>query len=269
VCNTVDAGSLFGAVLGLAYPPQGAPNWPSNAFPADSRLQGVVIHFEVFGYPNPYAVGDYAIADRGRTVIHEVGHYLGIRHIWGDGQGALFGGVDCTADDGIADTPNSGNNSQFTGCASNKNTCNDGVGDLPDMWENYMDYSEESCQNIFTQGQVDIMRSMLMTVRSGLLQLQCIDTVSAGIKNAAAGMKVKVFPNPANGIINIQAVTAVKTLQVKIADMLGNVVSENVLQLNGSSFSLHLGNFSSGVYFIIMQSENRFAVEKIILEANN
>jgi hypothetical protein len=265
VCNTVDANSFFGAVLGLAYPPQGAPNWPPDAFPTDDRVQGLVIHYEVFGFPNPYAVGDYAIADQGRTVNHEVGHYLGLRHIWGDGQGALFGGVDCTADDGIADTPNSGNNSQTTGCSANKNTCNDGVGDLPDMWENYMDYSEETCQNIFTQGQVDIMRSMILTVRSGLLEAQCIDSVSAGILKLKNTLLVNVYPNPSSGLVHIDFGTSSNDVEVMVTDVLGNLVAENFFAEPQTRFNLNLSGLNKGIYFVRVQQGQKASVKRIVL----
>jgi len=265
VCNTVDANSFFGAVLGLAYPPQGAPNWPSDAFPADERVQGIVIHYEVFGFPNPYAVGDYAIADQGRTVNHEVGHYLGLRHIWGDGQGALFGGVDCNATDGIDDTPRAGNNSQIDGCSNSKNTCNDGAGDLPDMWENYMDYSEETCQNIFTQGQVDIMRSMVLTARSGLLEAQCVDSVSAGILKLKNTLMVNVYPNPSNGIINIDFWVATDDVKVVVTDVLGNSVAENVFEESQTRFSCNLSGLNKGIYFVRVQHGQKTAIKRIII----
>jgi hypothetical protein len=157
-------GNMGDALLGYAYPPTSAPNWPAGATPADTSVWGVVVNHKVIGFNNPLAVVD---ADKGRTATHEVGHYLGLRHIWGDGPlSILF--PDCSVDDGIDDTPNSGNNSQGS-CDPNKNTCTDDP--EPDMWENYMDYSRESCQNIFTLGQVEVMRSMMVTGRPGLAKI--------------------------------------------------------------------------------------------------
>ncbi|MFN5911951.1 MAG: M43 family zinc metalloprotease, partial [Bacteroidota bacterium] len=68
----------------------------------------------------------------GRTCVHEVGHYLGLRHIWGDG--------DCSQEDGIDDTPNADSQSNQD-CDVTRNTCTDNIAgtDLPDMVENYMD----------------------------------------------------------------------------------------------------------------------------------
>lgn len=170
VCNT------GGSILGLAYPPTAAPNWPSGSTASQDKW-GVVLSYEVVGYQNPRAVGQLSIANRGRTAVHEVGHYLGLRHIWGDA--GFFGSVDCdlTKDDGFDDTPHMGSNSQQTGCNFTKNTCTNGeTPDEPDMVENYMDYSTESCQNMFTQQQANLMRSMIVIGRPHLAHIIQEDT---------------------------------------------------------------------------------------------
>lgn len=156
-------------VLGYAYPPIGnLSNWPQGqGAPTDPSVQGVVIYYKVFGSNNPSGVNDPTYRDlaTGKTTVHEVGHYLGLRHIWGDG--------DCTQDDFIFDTPFSASASQQQ-CNYNKNSCSDGCWpftDLPDNIENYMDYSIDSCLNMFTQGQADLMRSMIALYRSDLPEI--------------------------------------------------------------------------------------------------
>lgn len=155
---------LLGAVLGYAYPPANLINWPEGSAAQFVNLEGVVLDYRAFGSNNPassfYENQGFAII--GRTATHEVGHYLGLRHYWGDG--------DCNEDDGIDDTPPAADNSQTTGCLISKNTCGSGVpGDLPDMWENYMDYSQETCQVAFTNGQIALMRAVLECPRVGLI----------------------------------------------------------------------------------------------------
>lgn len=166
VCNL--AIDLFGqqtpAVLGFAYPPTIAPNWPEGTIPANvEQVDGVVIHYQAFGKDNPNAGPIAATNSEGRTCVHEVGHYFGLRHIWGDG--------DCTADDGIEDTPDADAQSE-SDCDFSKNTCDqtDPISstNLPDMVENYMDYSSEPCQNMFTAEQVGLMRSMAELARPEL-----------------------------------------------------------------------------------------------------
>jgi hypothetical protein len=88
------------------------------------------------------------------TLIHEVGHYLGLLHIWGgivdDSQ------VGCNIDDLIDDTPNQEDATYV--CRFDRNTCIGGQNDKIDMCSNIMDYADGIS---FTQGQVDVMRSVL------------------------------------------------------------------------------------------------------------
>lgn len=164
VCNLLNG---FG-VLGYAYPPVGnLSNWPAGAAPADTSLQGVVIYHEVFGFRNPLALASpfYNIAAEGKTTVHEVAHYLGLRHIWGDGP--------CNEDDFVADTPEASDNSQQQ-CNWSLNECSPScplLPDYPNMIENYMDYSADSCMNMFSYGQIAIMRGVLATYRSRLPEI--------------------------------------------------------------------------------------------------
>jgi hypothetical protein len=93
----------------------------------------------------------------GRTATHEVGHWLGLIHIWGDKD-------DCIQDDGIDDTPKQAGNSQ-NGCRTHP--YNDGCSSAI-MFMNYMDYSSDVCMNMFSKGQCDRMLGVLNTSRKGL-----------------------------------------------------------------------------------------------------
>ncbi|NVK51903.1 MAG: zinc metalloprotease [Flavobacteriaceae bacterium] len=74
-----------------------------------------------------------------RTATHEVGHWLNLRHIWGDGG--------CGVDDFVADTPES--DAPNRGCP----TYPDVSCGSADMTMNFMDYTSDSCLNMFTLGQ--------------------------------------------------------------------------------------------------------------------
>lgn len=116
-----------------------------------ANMAGVVIGHKYFGSPLIYPEGTYDSDDvRGRTATHEIGHFLGLRHIWGDG--------DCTMDDFCEDTPEAAEATQGT-CPSGVDSCPDSPGE--DMVENYMDYSSEGCMNIFTLDQKDRMVAVL------------------------------------------------------------------------------------------------------------
>ena len=119
-----------------------------------STSDGVVINYLNFGYINAN--------NRGRTAVHEVGHYLGLPHIWGqdDANGSPIG---CSSDDGISDTPNA--DAPYYGCPGTSSSCGSG-----DMSMNFMDYSDDHCMNLFTEGQKNVMQGILNGIRSELAQ---------------------------------------------------------------------------------------------------
>ncbi len=186
VCD-INSVPFFGSVLGYAYPPVGnLSNWPAGAAPADTTVQGVVIYHKIFGRNNPLAIADPALRTvaLGKSCVHEVGHYLGLRHIWGEDATNPLGGGSCTLDDFIGDTPETINRSEQA-CDLTKNECGPScpnLPDVPDMIENYMDYSVDSCNNMFTYGQIALMRGILANYRPNLGQttLGTIKTPSVG-----------------------------------------------------------------------------------------
>jgi len=130
---------------------------------------GVVIDYRFFGEGNPYipeVQPGFARYAKGRTTVHEVGHWLGLRHVWGD-LGSLDPELGCTEDDGIDDTPNAAVAYSTHGFCEDTivNSCDDGPGDLPDMFENYMDYSSDDCNTMFTLEQMSVSRGILFGYR--------------------------------------------------------------------------------------------------------
>ncbi len=144
----------------------------------DSRLgaqyDGVVLHYEAVGKA-PYNPYDWEY-NQGRTATHEVGHWLGLEHIWGTGS------YTCSDSDGIEDTPNQYEASE--GCPGNTIiSCDNGP--YGDMWQNYMDYSYDACMNLFTKGQAAYMQAMLSSSRSKLLlSVACTGGLRADFKTA-------------------------------------------------------------------------------------
>ncbi|MDX2190754.1 MAG: M43 family zinc metalloprotease [Bacteroidota bacterium] len=102
-----------------------------------ATTDGLVIRFNVFGRTSninpPYNLG--------RTATHEMGHIFGLRHIWGDLS-------NCTGTDYCNDTPPTSD--PIYGCPSSYASCTAGV---QAMYQNYMDYADDRCMNIFTNDQ--------------------------------------------------------------------------------------------------------------------
>lgn len=106
---------------------------------------GVVIWYRAFGSSDDGVFNLDPVFNKGRTTTHEVGHFFGLLHIWGDDAG-------CAGTDHVADTPNQANRTQ--GCPSHpkSDACSEVV-----MFQNFLDYTDDNCMNLFTQGQVDRM----------------------------------------------------------------------------------------------------------------
>lgn len=108
---------------------------------------GVVIEATAFGAgQNCGNVGPEAPYNLGRTTTHEVGHYLLLDHIWGEG---------CNIDDDVADTPSQG--SENGGCPIiGIKSCG-----TVDLHMNYMDYTDDECMYMFTNGQSQRMETYI------------------------------------------------------------------------------------------------------------
>ncbi len=133
-------------ILGYAQFPDnsGLPGLPASGGAANT--DGVVANYATFGSSTIFPGGTYSPPyDKGRTMTHEVGHWLGLRHTWGD--------ANCGSDF-CADTPETQTGNY--GCPT-QTTC-DGI---QDMVENYMDYTNDLCMNIFTEDQKTRMRTVM------------------------------------------------------------------------------------------------------------
>ncbi|MCJ8163843.1 M43 family zinc metalloprotease [Pontibacter sp. E15-1] len=147
---------------------------------AKDDIDGVVLDYIAVGSaPINQFESNY---NKGRTGTHEVGHWLGLQHIWGNG-------LSCADSDDIADTPNQ--KGENTGCNTGIQMSCEGS-PFGDMYQNYMDYSDDACMNIFTKGQASYMQTLLATSRSGILSsLACGNTLRSDFK----------FRNPSDTLV--------------------------------------------------------------------
>jgi PKD repeat protein len=145
---TLKFGGTEANLLGYAQFPDQSGLAGLNDVGGPASTDGVVVLYSSFGSVDkgtfPVMQAPY---NHGRTLSHETGHWLGLRHIWGDGP---------CANDFVDDTPTA--HTENRGCPVTKLSC-DGVNF--EMPQNYMDYSDDACMNIFTLGQKDRIQAVL------------------------------------------------------------------------------------------------------------
>lgn len=140
VCN-IASGILGYAQFPVSSTLTGISEVAGNA--TNANTDGVVINYSTFGTTGTVSPP----FDRGRTATHEIGHWLGLRHIWGDRN---------CGDDYCDDTPQVSSANYacppgVAGCVSGTNA----------MIQNYMDYTDDACMNLFTRSQRERMRIVL------------------------------------------------------------------------------------------------------------
>ncbi|MDA8930584.1 M43 family zinc metalloprotease [Bacteroidia bacterium] len=204
----------FDGLYGFAYPPTNSANWPGGGSFTTADKQGVVCHFKVVGVGNPENAANEDNTGS-KTMVHEVGHYLGLRHIWGDTR---------CGNDYMDDTPSARRAS--TGCNIGVNTCIEAGEQFPDMLENYMDYSSDACQNVFTNDQVAQMRLNLRLFRSEIYTEEVAEEPEPDIEwfTEATG----VFPNPLlNADLNVylHEVDENATYSLQLFNLLGQLIA--------------------------------------------
>jgi len=216
-----------------------------SSIPGDSpEKDGVVVDYSMFG---PNGVSGYEL---GRTAVHEVGHWLGLKHIWGDAP---------CGNDYVDDTPTqSGYN---IGCPSGVHIS---CGNAPygDMYSNYMDYTNDACVNLFTEGQKARMRALFAPggARNSILTSYGLNPPLINEaplpEQPPKWLHPQLYPNPATNELTLDIAYDVRWIgkMVSVINMNGQQVMQ--IQIASRSQKIDISKLIPGIYFISTKKED-------------
>lgn len=223
-------GSLAGGLTGYSSPLGG---------PADR--DGIVISYKAFGKTGIGQTG------QGRTATHEVGHWLGLKHIWGDSY---------CGDDAIDDTPPQ--QSATRGCPGGLVTSCNNSGN---MYMNFMDFTNDECTSMFTYGQAMRMRSAFEpgSFRHAMLASKGLSgpVVEETEAQEEIALPVKFYPNPASGMVAVQLETQDKLIgqPITVYNSLGQQVHQAII--SKGQIQLDMTRFREGLYYVSLGDKRR------------
>jgi hypothetical protein len=209
-----------------------------------ASTDGVIIDFRYFGRRSPAITS--TIYNLGRTTTHEVGHWLGLIHIWGD--------RDCGTDH-CADTPTAFTKNETTdiSCTPVFSECR-GV-TTRNMIENYMDYSPDACMSIFTNDQKERMHAVLQLSprRAKLVEFSKLN---------GENLLVDVYPNPVSDRLNADVFTPdYQVYTVDVFDQKGHRLISDAVNLN----AIDVNNFPSGLYYYRVSSGGQSITKRFLV----
>lgn len=209
---------------------------------SDAKLDGIVLGLAAFGAGQ-------------KTIIHEAGHWMGLKHIWGDTY---------CGDDGVDDTPKQA--SYTVGCPGTvRITC--GNSPTGDMYNNYMDFTSDGCRFIFTRGQKARMQAVFLTggSRNSLMS-------SAGLDKALIfesplpdedprWLQVKMYPNPVSNTLYLDLSYDVRWIGKTI--FITNLVGQSIKNVTISSKmqAVDVSNFKPGIYFLAAKNDQGLSMK--------
>ncbi|MCI5055810.1 MAG: M43 family zinc metalloprotease [Flavobacteriales bacterium] len=239
VCNLGTGGTL------------GYATFPSD-LASDPNEDGIVIDYRAFGFMGTAGSPPFTVNYLGRTGTHEVGHWLNLRHIWGD--------ANC-GDDLVADTPPQ--QTSNGGCPLFPYNANNSCGSDAngEMYMNYMDYTDDSCMAMFSQGQKSRMLAAINGARSALLTSTGCNPPTNNVNDFSILESISISPNPSAGQFYLQNPNNINITKLSIYNSIGEVVL-TIAQSN--SQELNLLDLPKGVYYVQIKSGDQLHTQKIM-----
>ena len=213
----------------------------SNPDDSGTSDDGIVIETDVVGSYN----GTNENFDRGKTLTHEVGHFLGLNHLWLDDS-------NCDTDDQIADTPSQ--EGPYFGCPAHpQQSC----GSM-DFIYNFMDFSDDICLRYFTNGQVTRMHEILQNERSSLSVNNCIGTdVEDGFEDI-----IIAYRGPT---IIIRSMNDLRlNSNFTLFDFSGRRISQSKISGN-YIYQLDVSDLPFGIYIVVLESSDKKIARKLLI----
>jgi hypothetical protein len=211
----------------------------------DPKKDGVVIGFNAFG-----TIGTTTGYEMGKTAVHEIGHWLNLKHIWGDTY---------CGDDGVDDTPRqAGYNIDCPG----EITVTCGNGPYGDMYMDYMDLTSDRCMNIFTMGQKARMRALFLPggprnpiLSSKGLTPPLIQEIPLPEKDPS-WLQPQLFPNPSTGHLTLDLSYDPRWVgkTIFISNLSGQVVKN--LSVTSLIQPIDISNLQAGIYFLAAKKDD-------------
>lgn len=157
----------------------------------EANTDGIVIRYINFGSiektPNIPQLIEGSPFNLGRTATHEIGHFFGLLHTWGEEIP-----LSCATDDFCDDTPNTSKKQR--GCNLNEPSCE--AGKIV-MTQNFMEYTDDRCMTLFTADQVERMQAVLEISprRKELLTSSVADPLGKSVFSIFEPSKTRVIKN--------------------------------------------------------------------------
>jgi hypothetical protein len=219
-----------------------------------AERDGIVLDFPAFG------TGGGGGFDMGKTAAHEAGHWLNLKHIWGD---------DYCGDDGVSDTPKQGGYN--TDCPSGIMVSCDNAAAGGDMYMNYMDFTSDACMNMFTHGQKARMRSLFaaggarssILSSTGLQQPQVFEIPV--VEQAPTWLHYQLYPNPAVNEMTLDLSYDSRWIgkTLRILNLQGQSMTQIVI--SNKIQKIDISQLKPGMYFLVgKKDDGDFIQQKFI-----